>query len=492
MSILVVDQSTSASKAILFDENGAVLDHESREHRQIYPREGWVEHDANEIFANVITVLAAVATRNELPVALSITNQRETVLVFDRETGKPLHNAIVWQCRRGESICAELRDAGHEQSVQQRTGLKLDTYFSASKLLWLRREHPDIARKMDAGEALVGTIDAYLIYRLTQGAVHATDHTNASRTLLFDIGELQWDEELAALFEVPLHALPEVRESNACFGETALGGNLSDPIPILGVMGDSQAALFAQRCFRRGDAKVTLGTGSSVLMNTGSVFDLPRHGSVAALAWVIQGEPTYALEGIINYSAATVSWLKNQLRLIESAEETESLANAVEDNGGVYLVPAFTGLSAPHWQPNAKAAIVGMTASTTKEHVVRAALESIAYQIRDALQMMRADGGVRVRSLRVDGGATANGFLMQFLADILQVDVEVADVPDLSALGAAFAGLIGRGIYSNVSQLAEIARGVTPFRPEMNVELVAKNCKGWQQAVPLTFPNPQS
>ncbi len=485
--ILVIDQSTSASKAILFDAGGALLDHESRRHEQLYPREGWVEHDAEEIYANVLHVLRAVASRNGRPVALAITNQRETVVVFDRATGKPMHNAIVWQCRRGESICQELRDAGSEPMVEERTGLKLDTYFSASKVLWLRRQYPEIAQKLDSGEALIGTIDSYLIYRLTGGAVHATDHTNASRTLLFDIGKLRWDEDLCALFEVPIAALPEVRESHASFGEARLEGDRADPLPIWGVMGDSQAALFAQRCFEPGDAKVTLGTGSSVLLNVGRQRPRPRHGSVAALGWVTGGRPTYALEGIINYSAATVSWLRDQLRLIGDAAETEALARAVPDNGGVYLVPAFAGLSAPHWRPGARAAIVGMTAATTKEHVVRAALEAIAYQIHDAIEMMRMDCEVELRTLRADGGATANGFLMQFLADILGVAVEVSEVPDLSALGAGFAGLIGCGIYRDPSAVASLPRVSGRIGPEMDAATVAKNCSGWQRAVPLAF-----
>ena len=486
--ILVIDQSTSASKAILFDAEGTAMDQESREHGQIYPKEGWVEHDAEEIYANALEVLCTLTSRNERPVALSITNQRETVVVFDRDTGRPLHNAIVWQqCRRGERICQELRDAGKESLVQERTGLRLDTYFSASKVLWLRREFPEIAQKLDSGAALIGTIDSYLIYRLTGGAVHATDHTNASRTLLFDIGELTWDEELCALFGVPACALPEIRESNAQFGDTTLNGALTEPLPICGVMGDSQAALFAQRCFEPGDVKVTLGTGSSILLNIGTEFHIPQQGSVAALAWVVQGKPAYALEGIINYSAATVSWLKNQLRLIDNASETEALATAVPDNGGVYLVPAFTGLSAPHWQPSARAAIVGMTASTTKEHVVRAALEAIAYQIRDAVLMMRRDTEVDIRSIRADGGATANRFLTQFLADILQVEVEVSNFPDLSALGAAFAGLIGCGSFSDLSALALLRRKADTLRPGMDAVTVAKNCEGWQRAVPLTF-----
>ena len=485
--ILAIDQSTSATKAVLFDASGKVLDKVAREHRQIYPRPGWVEHDPEEIWQNVLVVISEITKRNSRKIArlagLSITNQRETVLVFDRKTGKPLHNAIVWQCRRGDVICRKLRAQGHDDFVRQKTGLKIDTYFSASKLKWLIAEKTEIAAKLKNGDAVIGTIDAYLIHRLTGGKVFATDFTNASRTLLFDIGELCWDTQLCKLFNVPVRALPEVRESSAQFGETDASGILPKQIPIVGVMGDSQASLFAQKCFTPGMVKATFGTGTSVLLNIGKKFKPSKRGAVTALAWVWQGQPVYAFEGIINFSAATIEWLKNQLGLIQSSAEAEKLATGVADNGGVYFVPAFAGLSAPHWNPEARAAILGMTAHTKKEHIVRAAEEAIAYQIRDVLDMMRGDARIKLKMLHADGGPTRDTFLMQFTADITGVALEVSEVAESSVWGAAMNGLLGLGIYKSPDELAKVPRPKKTFRPGMPPALVRKNCEGWKRAV---------
>jgi len=485
--LLTIDQSTSATKAILFDATGKVLDKASRDHQQIYPQPGWVEHDAEEIWQNVLTVIREVAERNRDKLAqvacLSITNQRETILVFDRTTGKPLHNAIVWQCRRGDPICQKLQAQGHDGLVRSKTGLKIDTYFSASKLKWLIAEKPDVASKLESGQAVIGTIDAYLVQGLTDGKVFATDHTNASRTLLFDIGKLRWDEQLCALFNVPLHALPEVRESAAQFGETDASGILPKRVPIVGIMGDSQASLFAQRCYRPGMVKATFGTGTSVLLNIGDQFRLSEKGAVSALAWVWRGQPTYAFEGIINFSAATIEWLKNQLGLIQSAAEVEALATSIADNGGVYLVPAFAGLSAPYWSPDARAAIVGMTAHTRREHVVRAAQEAIAYQIRDVLDMMRADARLALSSLQADGGPTRNQFLMQFTADMTGVELKVSEVAESSAWGAAMSGLLGLGLCKSLDDLAALPREVRCYRPQMDAAKVKQLHDGWLAAV---------
>jgi len=485
--LLALDQSTSATKAILFDITGRALDKASLDHRQIYPQPGWVEHDAEEIWRNTLEVIRQLAKRNSDKLSaiagLSITNQRETILVFDRKTGRPLHNAIVWQDRRGDPLCAELKQQGHDDWVRQRTGLKIDTYFSASKLKWLVREKPDIAAKLKSGEAVIGTIDAYLVHRLTGGMVFATDHTNASRTLLYDVGSLCWDEKLGELFDVPINALPEVRESFARFGETDANGALPQPVPICGILGDSQASLFAQRCYQPGMAKATFGTGTSVLLNIGHTWRLSEQGAVSALAWVHQGQPTYAFEGLINYSAATIAWLKDQLGLIQDAAETETLARAVEDNGGVYLVPAFAGLSAPYWNPDARAAIVGMTAFTRKEHIVRAALESIAYQIRDVLDMMRPDAGVSLQALHADGGPTRNAFLMQFTADIAGVELKASEVPEASALGAAMAGLLGLGICRSLDDLATLPRDLRSYPPARDAATVRRLHDGWRAAV---------
>jgi glycerol kinase len=431
--------------------------------------------------------MSAVTGRNRGKLAqlacLSITNQRETVLVFDRKSGKPLHHAIVWQDRRGDALCRKLVQQGQGPGVLRKTGLKIDTYFSASKLQWLMAREPAIAAKLRSGEAVVGTIDAYLVHRLTGGSVFATDFTNASRTLLFDIGKLRWDAGLCRLFGVPMGALPEVRESCASFGETDAGGILPRPVPIVGVMGDSQASLFAQRCFLPGMAKATFGTGTSVLLNIGGRFRVSRKGAVTALAWVWRGRPTYAFEGLINFSAATIEWLKDRLGLIRSAAEVEALARSIPDNGGVYLVPAFAGLSAPYWSPDARAALVGMTAFTQREHVVRAALESIAYQIRDVLDMMRGDAKVRLATLYCDGGPTRNQFLMQFTADLTRTGLKVSEVAESSAWGAAMNGLLGLGLCETLFHLTRLPHDARSFQPGMKPSQVKQLHDGWLAAV---------
>jgi glycerol kinase len=485
--VLAIDQSTSATKAVLFDAAGNVVDKSAKEHQQHYPQPGWVEHDAEEIWQNTLTVLRELSERNRDAVAtataLAITNQRETILAFDRATGKPLCRAMVWQCRRGDEICNQLRAAGHEETIRNKTGLKLDTYFSGSKLKWIGRERPDIAAALKGGAALIGTIDSYLVYRLTGGKVFATDPTNASRTLLYDITRRTWDESLCQLFDVPPKALPEVRESSSAFGETTAEGALAKSLSIRGVMGDSQASLFAQRCYQPGQAKATFGTGTSVMLNVGHELRLGKAGGVAALAWVQSGQPTYALEGLINYSSATIAWLKDQLGLITSAAETESLAAAVSDNGGVYLVPAFSGLSAPYWSNTARAAIVGLTAFSKKEHIVRAALESIAYQIRDCLTMLGEDAGVTPSQLHADGGPTRNTFLMQFVADMTQLKIVVSDVPESSALGACLSAQLGLGEVNSLEQLAAQPRSLTEYAPRMAPAAAEALYSGWKAAV---------
>lgn len=486
MSLLVaIDQSTSATKAILFDSQATVLDSTSSEHRQHYPQPGWVEHDAEEIWQNLLTCTRELCSRNSDKLAqvrgVAITNQRETFVAFDRATGRPLANAVVWQCRRGDSVCEEFRQAGHEQRVTEKTGLRIDSYFSGAKITWLMRERPEIAEAARRGDACVSTIDAYLVHRLTGGQTYASDPTNASRTLLYDIDKRSWDRELCDLFELPIESLPEVRENTSTFGETDLGGALPARVPICGVMGDSQASLFAQRCFSPGDAKATFGTGTSVLLNIGDL-QMPDCGAVAALAWVVNGKPTYAWEGLINYSAATIAWLRDQLGLIESPEQAEQLARMVDGSGGVYLVPAFSGLSAPYWQPDARAAIVGMTAYTGREHLCRAALESIAFQVRDVVEML-AESGVRPASLCVDGGPTRNQLLMQMVADIAQVELVSASSPHFSALGAAMACMLGLGMVDSMESLRQLPRDATVFKPQMKSDQLSKLVDGWHVAV---------
>ncbi len=484
---LALDQSTSATKALLFDADGRALDRESRDHQQHYPQPGWVEHDAGEIWQNTLTVLNNLLARQSSHVdeivSLSLTNQRETIVVFERTTGRPLHPAIVWQCRRGDAFCEQHAAAGREPLVHQKTGLKLDAYFSASKLQWLVRHRPELRAKLADGTALIGTIDAYLIYRLTAGRVFATDSTNASRTLLFDIGRLRWDEELCALWEVPLRALPEVRDSSAHFGDTTLDGRLAKPLPIRGVMGDSQASLFAQRCFTPGSAKVTFGTGSSLLLNIGAQPRFSTNGVLTALAWTHAGVPTYAFEGIIISSASTLTWLRDQLGLAADVPALEKLAREVADNGGVYLVPAFAGLGLPHWKPSARAAISGLSSHSDRRHIARAAFESIAYQIREALDAMRAEAGVPLGVLHGDGGPTASEFLMQFTADLTGTEVRVATMPDCSPLGAVFAGQLGLGFRRSLAELGDLPRDNFIYRPALPAERTAALFAGWQAAV---------
>jgi glycerol kinase len=484
--VLTIDQSTSATKAVVFDIQGRLIDRYSVEHRPVYPKPGRVEHDAEELWRNTQSVIQSAAEKHRDFICLSITNQRETFVIFDRATGRPLHNAVVWQCRRGDEECARLSRNGHADLVSEKTGLKIDSYFSAPKLAALLRENPALRSKLQSGDALFGTIDTYLLYRLTNCKTFATDSTNASRTLLFNINTLTWDQELCDLFEIPIHALAEVRDSASRFGfcdNPSLPANL----PIAGVMGDSQAALFGHRCFKPGQAKVTIGSGSSILLNAGP--RVPLRG-IRTIGWTYNGTATYCLEGIISYSGATITWLRDQLGIIQSADETEAAAAAVPNNGGVYLVPAFTGLAAPYWSPMARAAIVGLNASSTRDHVVRAALESIAYQIKDVLDNMAAEAHVAIGLIHADGGATRNKFLMQLIADITGANIMLPNSADFSPLGSALAGLLGIGLYTSAEQLAELPMEEHAFSPQMSCSVAAELCQGWENAVQKILAEP--
>lgn len=485
--ILTIDQSTSATKALILDTAGRIVDQEAVAHKQHYPRPGWVEHDAEEIYRNTLSACRAVIERRGAIVrdllCLSIANQRETIVVFNRETGKPLYPAIVWQCRRAAPFCAELVRANHSDYVHRTTGLKIDTYFPAPKLTWLFKEHPEILSKVQDGSALIGTIDSYLIYRMTRCKVHATDHTNACRTLLYDISKLQWNKDLCSLFEVPQSALPAILESSARFGETDLDSILDRKLPVCGVMGDSQAALFAQRCFEFGDGKVTLGTGSSVLVNLGNRLRLSDQGIVSTIGWVYQGVPTYSFEGIINFTGAVVAWLKDQLQLINEVQETEALASEIPDSGGVYLVPAFVGLSAPYWAPEAKGAIVGLTPGSGKRQVVRAALESVAFQIRDLLSLMAQEIRMPLGFVRVDGGMVRNKFFLQLLADITQMRIRASALADHSAWGASLAGALGMGVYDSIEALKKLPHEFVDYEPRLDRKASDANYEGWKAAV---------
>ncbi len=488
---LAIDQSTSATKALLFDAAGRVLDRESREHRQHYPQPGWVEHDPSEIRANTFAALKALLVRHRGSLddirSLSLTNQRETVVVFDRDTGEPLAPAVVWQCRRGSPLCDAHIEAGHGDLVAQRTGLRLDPYFSASKLQWLVENDATVAARLADGSAAAGTVDTFLIHALTGGKVLATDHTNACRTLLYNIDTLGWDEDLCGMWKVPRRALPEIRGSTAAFGETDLGGLLPRAIPIQGVMGDSHASLLAQRCFEPGAAKVTFGTGSSILMTLGPQRRDSARGVLTTLAWVHDGKPTYAFEGIIISSASTLVWLRDQLGILPGVAEAESIARSLPDNGGVYLVPAFTGLGLPHWKPDARAALTGLSTQSDRRHVVRAALESIAYQLRDALDATAEDAGAPVRAVHGDGGPTANSFLMQFTADITGVELRAAGAPGGSALGAVLAGMWGAGRLDGPAAIAALPRDERVYTPQLPEAEAARLYNGWLHALRQTL-----
>lgn len=485
MFFLAIDQSTAATKVILIDRSLNYVDHESLPHQQIYPAAGWVEHEPQEIYQNLIaatkTLVSRHADKQEHIVSLSLTNQRETFIVFDSETGLPLFNAIVWQCRRGEKICQSL--ARYGQVIHEKTGLKLDTYFPASKLLWLLEEKPEIRRRLADGSALFGTIDTYLLYRLTNGKCYATDHTNASRTLFFDIHTLNWDKTLQAIFKLEFSRLPEIKESGAVFGETDLGGVFRNSIPIAGVMGDSQAALFAQRCFQPGSTKITFGSGSSILMNIGDNPVLSDKGMVTSLAWVYQNQPTYAFEGITNFTGSIITWLRDQLKIINSVDETEFISRSIPDTDGVYLVPSFVGFSAPYWRPDARAGIIGLTPSSTKAHVVRAAVESIAYLLTGVLRQLTDESEAELLTINADGGATQNRFLMQFIADISGLSVNVSSIPVLSALGATMIGALGSNRFESFEDLARMPFEYEVFHPQMPEEEAKGYFQSWEAAV---------
>lgn len=483
--VLALDQGTTSSRAIVFDHAGQVKSIAQKEFRQIFPQPGWVEHDPNEIWSSQSGVAAEAITSAGLSgrdiAAIGITNQRETTVVWDRRTGQPVYNAIVWQDRRTAGLCDELRAAGHEELFQRKTGLVLDAYLAGTKLRWILDTVPDARRRAEAGELAFGTIDSWLLWKLSGGALHVTDATNASRTLLFDITQQAWDDELLAVMRVPRAMLPEVRDSSAVYGDTDLLGG--GRIPIAGVAGDQHAALLGQACTQRGMVKNTYGTGCFMLMNTGDT-PIPSHNRlITTTAWRIAGRPSYALEGSIFIAGAVVQWLRDGLGIIRSASEVESLAASVPDNGGVYLVPAFVGLGAPHWDPYARGAIHGITRGTTAGHLARAALESIAYQVTDLITAMQADAGLTLTELRVDGGATANDTLMQFQADLLGVPVLRPKVTETTALGAAYLAGLAVGYWSGLDEIAAQWQVERVFEPSMRREQVDALRGGWDRAV---------
>jgi glycerol kinase len=485
--ILALDQGTTSSRAVLFDHAGRVVESRAYEFTQHFPQPGWVEHDANEIWESQLRALRDTVEGAGIPygeiAAVGITNQRETAVVWDRATGEPIHHAIVWQSRQTVPICQELVGRGLEALFRERTGLVVDAYFSGTKVKWLLDVVPGARERAARGELAFGTIDAWLVYKLTGGRVHATEYSNASRTLLYDIRELRWDPDLLEALEIPAAILPEVRDSSGTFGETLPELTGGEALPIGGVAGDQQAALFGQTCFEPGRAKNTYGTGCFILMNTGTEARRSASGLLTTIAWGQGGRVEYALEGSIFVAGAAVQWLRDQLGLIADASESEALARSVEDTGGVYLVPAFTGLGAPYWDPQARGTIVGLTRGSGRAHLVRAALESIAYQSRDVLQCFEKDTGLRAEALQVDGGATANDFLMQFQADVLGIPVRRPEVLETTALGAAYLAGLSVGFWADRADVEKNWREGRRFEPEMAPAQRDALYAGWVAAV---------
>ena len=482
--VLSVDQSTQGTKALLFSDRGELLCRADKPHRQITDEHGWVEHDPEEIYANTLQVIRdlvekAGIQKEELAV-LGISNQRETSVCWDRKTGKPVYNAIVWQCARGTAICEELEKAGWGKKVRQKTGIPLSPYFPAAKLAWIFRNVENVSSLARVGEIAVGTVDSWLVYRLTGGKVHRTDYSNASRTQLFNLKTLAWDPELLALFGIAPECMAEITDSDGDYGETDLDGWLPAPIPIRGVLGDSHGALLGQGCLRPGMVKATYGTGSSIMMNIGEEPAFSDLGVVTSLAWKLRGRVNYVLEGNINYSGAVITWLKDDLKLIASPGETEALARAAVESDRTYLVPAFSGLGAPYWDSRARACLCGMTRTTGKNEVVRAALDCIAYQITDIVNAMRKSAQLPIWELRVDGGPTRNAYLMQFQSDLLRIPVQVPDQEELSGIGAAYAAGIAAGIFDD-SVFDRLKR--TAYTPLMTEELREEKTAGWHEAV---------
>ncbi|MBR8821887.1 Glycerol kinase [Fusobacterium necrophorum] len=486
--IIALDQGTTSSRAILFDENQSIVGVAQKEFTQYYPKEGWVEHDPMEIWSSQSGVLAEVIARAGITqhdiIAIGITNQRETTIVWDKNTGKPVYNAIVWQCRRTAKICDELRKIdGLEEYIKDSTGLVLDAYFSGTKIKWILDNVEGAREKAEKGDLLFGTVDTWLIWNLTHGEVHATDYTNASRTMLYNIKELKWDERLLKELGIPKQMLPDVRDSSGNYGYANLGGTGGHRVPIAGVAGDQQSALFGQACFNEGESKNTYGTGCFLLMNTGEKFVKSNNGLVTTIAIGLNGKVQYALEGSIFIGGASVQWLRDELRLVNESKDTEYFARKVKDNGGVYVVPAFVGLGAPYWDMYARGAILGLTRGANKNHIIRATLESIAYQTRDVLEAMQEDSGIQLAELKVDGGAAANNFLMEFQADILGTKVRRPVVLETTALGAAYLAGLAVGFWESKEEIKGKWILDQEFVPNMEEKEKEKKYRGWKKAV---------
>ncbi|WP_286947537.1 glycerol kinase GlpK [Acetobacterium sp. UBA5834] len=482
--ILSLDAGTTSSRAILFNHDSEIVSVAQKEFTQIYPKAGWVEHDAMEIWATqsgvVTEAMSKIGATAEEIAAIGITNQRETTVVWDRKTGEPIYNAIVWQCRRTASFCDELKARGLEDYVRENTGLVIDAYFSGTKINWILNNVPGARERAEKGELAFGTIDTWLIWKLTDGKVHVTDYSNASRTMAFNIKTLKWDEKMLKELDIPASMLPEVRPSSAVYGTTTLYGT---EIPIAGAAGDQQAALFGQACFEPGMAKNTYGTGCFMLMNTGDKPVKSNSGLVTTIAWGLDGEVDYALEGSIFVAGAAIQWLRDEVRLVDSSPDSEFYCNKVADTNGVYMVPAFVGLGAPHWDMYARGAILGLTRGANKSHLIRATVESLAYQTKDVLDAMEKDSNIKLAALKVDGGACANDFLMQFQADILGVPVDRPSIVETTAMGAAYLAGLAVKFWDGKADVTNAWKLDRSFKPAMDADVRAKLYAGWLKAV---------
>ncbi len=489
--IVAIDQGTTSSRVLIFDAQGRVVSSAQREFEQIFPRSGWVEHNPRDILTSVQVTLTEAMHHANLDASavagIGITNQRETTVVWDRKTGEPVYNALVWQSRHSAELCRDMRSAAVDALVRERTGLLLDAYFSATKLAWLFRHVDGVRERAHRGELLFGTIDSWLVWNLTGGKVHVTDVSNASRTLLYNIHQQCWDEDLLALFGVPASMLPEVRGCSEVYGHIEAKYFFGRDVPICGIAGDQQAALFGQACFEPGMAKNTYGTGCFMLMNTGTVAVPSQRGLLTTVAWKVDGQVEYALEGSVFVAGAVVQWLRDGLRMLDSADQSQACAESVPSTDGVYLVPAFVGLGAPYWRSDVRGAMFGLSRGTRKEHLVRAALESMAYQTRDVLAAMEADAAIALKELRADGGAIANDFLAQFQSDMLGVPVLRPKIAETTALGAAYLAGLAVGVWDNRAQLAKLWQVDRRFEPAMEGSLRERLYGGWQAAVQATM-----
>ncbi|NOH24239.1 glycerol kinase GlpK [Vibrio europaeus] len=485
--IVALDQGTTSSRAVILDHDANIVSLSQREFTQIYPQSGWVEHDPLEIWATqsstLIETLAKSGISSDQLAAIGITNQRETTIVWNKETGKPVYNAIVWQCRRTAEICEQLKERGLEEYVKENTGLVLDPYFSGTKVKWILDNVEGAREDAEAGKLLFGTVDTWLVWKMTQGRVHVTDYTNASRTMLFNINDLCWDQKLLDELGIPASMMPEVKRSSEIYGQTNIGGKGGTRIPIAGIAGDQQAALYGQMCVEAGQAKNTYGTGCFLLMNTGQEKVNSTHGLLTTLACGPSGEPAYALEGAVFMGGASIQWLRDEMKLLADAKDSEYFATKVDSSNGVYVVPAFTGLGAPYWDAWARGTIVGLTRGVSSNHIIRATLEGIAYQTRDVLDAMQADSGIKLANLRVDGGAVANNFLMQFQSDVLDTEVHRPKVTEVTALGAAYLAGLAVGYWNSIDELQNKAELDRTFEPHHDEEKRNRRYKGWKRAV---------